>query len=187
MHQPEPTRQSGIERLHRFLPNAGGKYARDRNSDFGPSDRSNISLLSGHIRHRLLLETEVLDAVLARFAPSTAEKFIFTTTPACGSRQSGYSRCSCRGSWVPISSIATSLMEIPHQTHCPGVGLAVYTLKAKPIWPDLTTLRNSLRIASHLMASWQHTLRRSAKQQHIRGKQSGAQTRPSQGTLSRFS
>ena len=76
MHQPEPTRQSGIERLHRFLPNAGGKYARDRNSDFGPSDRSNISLLSGHIRHRLLLETEVLDAVLARFAPSTAEKFI---------------------------------------------------------------------------------------------------------------
>ncbi len=76
MHHPQPNRQAGLMRLSTFLPNSGRNYARDRNSDFGPEQRSNISLLSGHIRHRLLLETEVLDAVLARFSPSTAEKFI---------------------------------------------------------------------------------------------------------------
>ncbi|MEM7751110.1 MAG: FAD-binding domain-containing protein, partial [Pseudomonadota bacterium] len=76
MHRPQPTRQSGLLRLSRFVQNAGRNYARDRNSDFGIEERSNVSLLSGHIRHRLLLETEVLDAVLARFSPSTADKFI---------------------------------------------------------------------------------------------------------------
>ena len=76
MHQPDPTRQAGLQRLSRFLPNAGSHYARNRNSDFGVESRDNISLLSGHIRHRLLLETEVLDAILSKFAPSTAEKFV---------------------------------------------------------------------------------------------------------------
>ena len=76
MHQPNPTRQAGLQRLSKFLPNAGSHYARNRNSDFGAESRDNISLLSGHIRHRLLLETEVLDAVLSTFSSSTAEKFI---------------------------------------------------------------------------------------------------------------
>ncbi|MGI9523252.1 MAG: FAD-binding domain-containing protein, partial [Hyphomicrobiaceae bacterium] len=76
MQLPNPTRHAGLQRLFQFLPNAGSHYARYRNSDYGPEDRENISLLSGHIRHRLLLESEILDQVLSRFAPSTAEKFI---------------------------------------------------------------------------------------------------------------
>ncbi|MGI9523752.1 MAG: FAD-binding domain-containing protein [Hyphomicrobiaceae bacterium] len=76
MSQPKPSRQAGLKRLHAFLPNSGRRYANSRNSDHGPNDRSNVSMLSGHLRHRLLLETEVLDAVMNKFAPSTAEKFI---------------------------------------------------------------------------------------------------------------
>ncbi len=71
-----PTRDAALARLNAFLPNSGRKYATSRNVDYGPSDRSNVSMLSPFIRHRLLLESEVLDAVLCRFAPSTAEKFI---------------------------------------------------------------------------------------------------------------
>ena len=71
-----PTRSAGLEHLRAFLPNARRRYATDRNSDYGPNNRSNVSTLSGHLRHRLILETEVLEAVLGRYAQSTADKFI---------------------------------------------------------------------------------------------------------------
>lgn len=71
-----PTRQAALQRLAVFVPNAGSKYADKRNFDFGPDNRSNISALSPHIRHRLISEHEVCAEVLKVFAPSTAEKFI---------------------------------------------------------------------------------------------------------------
>ncbi len=70
------TREAGLERLQGFVPNAGRAYANTRNYDFGPERRDNVSVLSPYIRHRLVLETEVLAAVRAKFAYSTAEKFI---------------------------------------------------------------------------------------------------------------
>lgn len=76
--QPDfaPTRAAGLERLRAFLPHTGSHYARTRNSDFGPDERTNVSALSPFVRHRLVLETEIVAAVLERFAPSTAEKFV---------------------------------------------------------------------------------------------------------------
>ena len=71
-----PSRASGLQQLKSFLPMAGGKYAAKRNFDFGPTNRNNVSLLSPWIRHRLVAEEEVVDAVLSRFSPSSAEKFI---------------------------------------------------------------------------------------------------------------
>ena len=71
-----PSRAAGLQQLKRFLPMAGGKYAAKRNFDFGPTNRNNVSLLSPWIRHRLVAEEEVVDAVLSRFSPSSAEKFI---------------------------------------------------------------------------------------------------------------
>ena len=55
-----PTRKAGFERLRKFLPNSGHRYAKNRNKDYGPDNRENVSLLSGHIRHRLILEKEIL-------------------------------------------------------------------------------------------------------------------------------
>jgi deoxyribodipyrimidine photo-lyase len=72
----EPTRAAGLTRLQAFLPNSGRAYANDRNSDFGPDKRQNVSTLSPYIRHRLITEAEVLEAVLGRLALSTAEKFV---------------------------------------------------------------------------------------------------------------
>ncbi|MEO0485676.1 MAG: FAD-binding domain-containing protein [Pseudomonadota bacterium] len=69
-----PTRTAALERLSAFLPKAGRDYAAKRNYDV-PS-HPHVSALSPYIRHRALTEPEVLEATLARFAPSTAEKFI---------------------------------------------------------------------------------------------------------------
>jgi deoxyribodipyrimidine photo-lyase len=71
-----PTREAALQRLAVFAPSAGSRYADKRNFDFGPDNRTNISALSPHIRHRLISEHEVCADVLKVFAPSTAEKFI---------------------------------------------------------------------------------------------------------------
>lgn len=71
-----PTRSAAQARLAVFLPSTGRRYTSERNVDYGPGSRSNVSVLSPYIRHRLILESEVTEAVLGRFALSTAEKFV---------------------------------------------------------------------------------------------------------------
>ena len=71
-----PRRAAALERLERFVPQAGRAYAARRNFDFGPEDRSNVSALSPWIRHRVILEEEVLRAALQRHSFSAAEKFV---------------------------------------------------------------------------------------------------------------
>ncbi|MGU3408804.1 FAD-binding domain-containing protein [Microbacterium sp. M1A1_1b] len=70
-----PTRAAGLEALDEFVPHAGAEYRRDRNHDLGPA-RTNVSGLSPYIRHRLITEHEVVDAVLARHSLSAADKFV---------------------------------------------------------------------------------------------------------------
>jgi deoxyribodipyrimidine photo-lyase len=72
----EPTRAAGLARLAAFAPSAGRHYAASRNDDLGPDRRSNVSVLSPYIRHRLITEEEVLAAVLAQHSQSAAEKFV---------------------------------------------------------------------------------------------------------------
>ncbi len=72
----EPSRAAGLRRLNAFARCAGGLYAKSRNFDFGPERRSNVSMLSPFVRHRLILEREVLEATLARHNLATATKFI---------------------------------------------------------------------------------------------------------------
>ena len=69
-------RQAGLNRLADFLPRAGRDYARTRNFDFGPQNHGNVSLLSPFVRHRLILETEIIDETLQRHSSSDASKFI---------------------------------------------------------------------------------------------------------------
>jgi deoxyribodipyrimidine photo-lyase len=71
-----PTRAAGLNNLAAFIPEAGRAYAVRRNTDYGPQERSNVSMLSPYIRHRLITEREVLDAVLTHHSQSAAEKFI---------------------------------------------------------------------------------------------------------------
>ncbi len=70
------TRQAALESLEQFLPSAGRDYARQRNFDYGPDDRGNVSALSPYVRHRLLLEEELLRRVLERHSFNDAQKFV---------------------------------------------------------------------------------------------------------------
>jgi deoxyribodipyrimidine photo-lyase len=71
-----PKRGEALARLEAFVPNAGRRYAGERNRDPGPGLRDNVSMLSPYIRHRVLTEHEVLAAVLRRHSSQAAEKFI---------------------------------------------------------------------------------------------------------------
>ncbi|MFK7876990.1 MAG: FAD-binding domain-containing protein [Paracoccaceae bacterium] len=71
-----PTRIEALTRLRDFTPCAGRDYAARRNYDLGPGRHAGVSTLSPYIRTRLITEQDVLQSVLAKFAPSTAEKFI---------------------------------------------------------------------------------------------------------------
>jgi deoxyribodipyrimidine photo-lyase len=70
------TRAAGLDRLAAFAPRAGSAYAARRNHDTGPGARTNVSMLSPYLRHRLVTEPEVVGAVLATHTPTGAEKFL---------------------------------------------------------------------------------------------------------------
>ena len=72
----DPSREAGLRRLHSFAHRAGPQYAKSRNFDFGPERRGNVSMLSPYLRHRLILEQEVLEAVLQHHSPNAASKFV---------------------------------------------------------------------------------------------------------------
>lgn len=71
-----PTRAAALDRLRDFLPHAGRTYASERNTDYGPNRRTNVSTLSPYLRRRILSEEEVVAAVLHRHSASAADKFI---------------------------------------------------------------------------------------------------------------
>ena len=70
------TREAGLRRLADFVPRAGVLYEKSRNFDFGPERRGNVSTLSPYVRHRLLLEEEILETVLLNHSASASRKFI---------------------------------------------------------------------------------------------------------------
>ncbi len=71
-----PSREAGLEVMAGFMPRAGRAYAQDRNHDPGPHGDQPVSRLSPWIRHRLVLETEVLAAAHAQHGLQAAEKFL---------------------------------------------------------------------------------------------------------------
>jgi deoxyribodipyrimidine photolyase-like uncharacterized protein len=71
-----PSRSAGLARLADFAARAGRTYAAERNADPGPGFKSNVSMLSPYLRHRILSEREVIAAVLEQHSPNQAEKFI---------------------------------------------------------------------------------------------------------------
>ena len=72
----EASRSAAFAALQQFLPRAGAEYAAQRNFDYGPAKRDNVSGLSAFIRHRLIHEGELLDATLQRHTLDAASKFV---------------------------------------------------------------------------------------------------------------
>jgi deoxyribodipyrimidine photo-lyase len=72
----EGSREAARKRLEGFIANAGRAYQTHRNADRGVGRHVNVSVLSPYLRHRMIEETEVLEAVLAEHSESAAFKFI---------------------------------------------------------------------------------------------------------------
>jgi deoxyribodipyrimidine photo-lyase len=68
-----PTRAAGLDRLTAFLPHAGRDYATLRNLDL--PGHPHVSTLSPWLRHRLVTEAEVKDAISAAH-PQGADKIL---------------------------------------------------------------------------------------------------------------
>jgi deoxyribodipyrimidine photo-lyase len=72
----QPSRAAGLSRLEAFATHAGRAYQTHRNSDRGRGHHVNVSVLSPYLRHRMVAEPEVLEAVLAEHSQNDAFKFV---------------------------------------------------------------------------------------------------------------
>ena len=72
----EPDYNTGVSKLEYFIGNNLQNYSRDRNYDFGPDNRNNISLLSPYISHRTLFEYDIVKSCLKKYKVDQVEKFI---------------------------------------------------------------------------------------------------------------
>lgn len=70
------TRKEALDALSAFLPQSSSYYSKNRNFDWGTSNRSNVSLLSACLQRRMITEEEVIQAVLSKHSFEAAEKFI---------------------------------------------------------------------------------------------------------------
>ena len=71
-----PTRVEGLLGLERFFQHGLNSYGQNRNYDYGSVDRSNVSLLSPWIKHRLISEPEILSIILHEYSLKEADKYI---------------------------------------------------------------------------------------------------------------
>ena len=72
---PAANRAAALCRLDDFVAEAVCRYARMRNVDRGPGAPAHVSQLSPHVRHRLVLQSELIEAALARHGFAKVEKF----------------------------------------------------------------------------------------------------------------
>ena len=72
----EPSRAAAFEKLNFFIENGLSKYSKERNFDFGPDNRSNISCLSPYITHGVVNELEIIEKSLKKNSFIRIEKFI---------------------------------------------------------------------------------------------------------------
>ena len=70
------TRREAIDRLSSFIKNGLQNYSSQRNFDFGPQYRTNVSNLSPFIRKRIIHEKEVLNECLKEKKYENIEKFV---------------------------------------------------------------------------------------------------------------
>ena len=70
------TREEALQDLENYINKDIVNYSTQRNFDFGPGKRNNVSCLSPYISHRLITEYEVAKKVLSKFPYQKVEKYI---------------------------------------------------------------------------------------------------------------
>ncbi len=68
--------KDSIDKLNYFIDNDILLYAKNRNYDYGPGQRNNVSMLSKYITHRVISEYDIVNLALSKYSLSKIEKFI---------------------------------------------------------------------------------------------------------------
>lgn len=76
LDSPTASRDFALQHLEAILPSLGRSYASTRNYDLGPGQHKNVSGVSPWVRHRLVLEEELVSAALGAHGFVAPEKFI---------------------------------------------------------------------------------------------------------------
>lgn len=71
-----PTLSAAQAALDSFVPRMGRAYASGRNYDLGAGAHKHVSMLSPYVRHRVLIEYDLVSAALGAHGYQSAEKFI---------------------------------------------------------------------------------------------------------------
>ena len=71
-----PTRHEALKKFDLVIAKLGRAYAENRNYDLGPNRHTNVSTLSPWVRHRIVLEEELVAGVLNIHGARGAEKFV---------------------------------------------------------------------------------------------------------------
>ena len=64
------------DKLNNFIKNDILTYSKNRNYDYGPKNRSNVSHLSKYITHRVINEYDVINLALSEYSLSKIEKYV---------------------------------------------------------------------------------------------------------------
>ena len=64
------------DKLNNFIKNDILNYSKNRNYDYGPKNRSNVSHLSKYITHRVLNEYDVINLALSEYSLTKIEKYV---------------------------------------------------------------------------------------------------------------
>ena len=70
------SRKEALIVIEHYIKKDISDYTAQRNFDFGPKNRTNISCLSPYITHRLISEYEVVKKVLSKYPYQKVDKFI---------------------------------------------------------------------------------------------------------------
>ena len=70
------SRKEALDVMEQYIEKDISDYTAQRNFDFGPQNRKNISCLSPYIAHKLISEYEVVKKVLNKYPFQKVEKFI---------------------------------------------------------------------------------------------------------------
>ena len=76
LNNPDLNRLNAITRFEAMLPKLGKYYAANRNFDRGRGKHDSVTTLSPWVRHRVILEQEIVSRVLTAHGFLKAEKFI---------------------------------------------------------------------------------------------------------------
>jgi deoxyribodipyrimidine photo-lyase len=64
------------DELNNFINKNLSSYSKERNYDYGPDKRNNVSVLSKYVSHRILVEYDIVNTALSKYPISKIDKYV---------------------------------------------------------------------------------------------------------------